>query len=272
MSRDDTLDEALEEAISVLQQLGLKEYEAKCFVGLSRLNTGTAKQLSEVTEVPRTRIYDAIRVLEAQGLVEIQHTSPKRFRAVPLEEAIETLRDQYQARVERLESLLDGMDDVEPDKETPVQEVWSMTGATAVENRTEKLLEGAESEVVFVIGHPSLLTDSLADSLDGISSPVDLLIGTVTNSLQEEVHTAVPHARTFVSGLEWLNEADDTGIVMGRLLLIDRSTILVSTIETETGEEHAVFGGGFKNGLVVMSRRLMSQGLIPTRDPSRADD
>src|SRR6056297_2853298 len=98
---------ALEEATEVLQQLGLKEYEARCFVGLSRLPTGTAKQLSEITDVPRTRIYDAIRVLEAQGLVEIQHSSPQQFRAVPLEEATETLRDQYEARVDRLQKALD---------------------------------------------------------------------------------------------------------------------------------------------------------------------
>ncbi|TKX82546.1 TrmB family transcriptional regulator, partial [Halorubrum sp. SS5] len=43
-----------EEAIDILQQLGLKEYEARCFVGLARLDTGTAKKLSEITEVPRT--------------------------------------------------------------------------------------------------------------------------------------------------------------------------------------------------------------------------
>ena len=35
----------VEEAIQVLQQLGLNEYEARCFVGLTRLNTGTAKKL-----------------------------------------------------------------------------------------------------------------------------------------------------------------------------------------------------------------------------------
>ena len=91
--------ENIEQAVEVLQQLGLKEYEARCFVGLSRLNTGTAKQLSELTEVPRTRVYDAIRVLESQGLVEIQHSSPQQFRAVSLDEATETLRDQYEDRV-----------------------------------------------------------------------------------------------------------------------------------------------------------------------------
>ena len=48
----------------------MKEYEAQCFVGLSRLSSGTAKQLSEITDVPRTRVYDAIRLLEVQGLVD----------------------------------------------------------------------------------------------------------------------------------------------------------------------------------------------------------
>jgi hypothetical protein len=52
--------------------------------------------------------------------------------------------------------------------------------------------------------------------------------------------------------------------VVGRLLLIDRSTILVSTIDPDTGDEHAVYDDGFKNGLVVVSRRLMAQGLVPT--------
>jgi sugar-specific transcriptional regulator TrmB len=102
--------ENMEEAIKILQQLGLKEYEARCFVGLTRLETGTAKTLSELTEVPRTRIYDAIRVLEAQGLVEIQHSSPQQFRAVSLEEATETLHDQYENRIERLQDALDTLD------------------------------------------------------------------------------------------------------------------------------------------------------------------
>ena len=48
-----------------------------------------------------------IRLLEAQGLVEVQHSSPQRFRAVALEAATETLRDQYEARVDRLANALD---------------------------------------------------------------------------------------------------------------------------------------------------------------------
>jgi sugar-specific transcriptional regulator TrmB len=267
MSTDDTLTEA----IDVLQQLGLQEYEAKCFVGLSRLSTGTAKQLSEITDVPRTRVYDAIRVLEAQGLVEIQHSSPQQFRAVPLSEATETLRDQYEQRVERLEDTLTSMEPVEPADDEQVQEVWAMTGTDAIANRTEQLVAEAGNEVVLVLGDGTLLTPDLVAELTGLDDGIDLLVGVVDESLEARVTEAVPNARTFVSGLDWLREGVDTGdgTAIGRLLLVDRSTILVSTIVPETGDEHAVFGGGFGNGLVVIARRLMAQGLVPTRDPSQ---
>jgi len=252
----------VQEAVDVLQQLGLKEYEARCFVGLSQLSAGTAKQLSEMTDVPRTRVYDAVRVLEAQGLVEIQHSSPRKFRAVSLSEATETLRSQYETRVDRLQDALDDIEQDDATDESSIQEVWSMSGSAAIENRTETLLTGADSEIVFVIGDESLLTDSLVDQLRTIDSGADLLLGAATDSIEARIQGAVPEATTFVSGLEWLREgADDTGeTAIGRLVLVDRSTILVSSMVPSTGEEHAIFGEGFGNGLVVIARRLMSQG------------
>jgi len=262
-----TLDN-VQEAVDVLQQLGLKEYEARCFVGLSQRSAGTAKQVSEMTEVPRTRVYDAVRVLEAQGLVEIQHSSPRKFRAVSLPEATEILRSQYETRVDRLQDALDDIELKADNDESPIQEVWSMSGATAIETRTERLLTDADSEIVFVIGDESLLTETLVDQLTAIDSEVDLLVGAVTESIRSRVQEAVPKATTFISGLEWLQEeADDTGeTAIGRLVLIDRSTILVSSIVPSTGEEHAIFGEGFGNGLVVIARRLMSQEQFTASD------
>ena len=258
----------VQEAVDVLQQLGLKEYEARCFVGLSQLPAGTAKKLSEMTDVPRTRVYDAVRVLEAQGLVEIQHSSPQRFRAVSLSEATETLRDQYDARVDRLHSALEDVQLSAPPEESSIQEVWSMTGSTAIETRTDKLLRQAESEIVLVVADESLLTDRLIAKLNGIDEEVDLLVGAVSESVRAEIEDAIPRAPTYGSGREWLREEQvDTGeTAIGRLVLVDRSTILVSSIVPSTGEEHAIFGEGFGNGLVVIARRLMSQGQFTADD------
>ena len=43
-------------AVGLLQELGLKEYEAKSFVALTRRESGTAREISDTSEVPRTRV------------------------------------------------------------------------------------------------------------------------------------------------------------------------------------------------------------------------
>jgi len=265
-----TTDNAIERAIEALQQLGLKEYEAKCFVGLSRLSKGTAKQLSEITEVPRTRVYDAIRTLEAQGLVEIQHSSPQQFRAGLLEEATEMLRNQYDARVERLIEALQNVERVQPEDETEIQEVWALSGQDPTRTRTRQLVDDATDEVVLVVGDESVLTDELVARPNDANARVDLLSGAVMELLEVRLHEAVPSARTFTSGLAWLESEPgvEKELTIGRLLLVDRSSILVSTLVPDTGEEHAVFGGGFGNGIIVIARRLMAHGLLEPSEPS----
>ncbi|WP_175424219.1 TrmB family transcriptional regulator [Haladaptatus sp. W1] len=271
-----------QQAIDLLQQLGLKEYEARCFVALARLPKGTAKEISETSEVPRTRVYDAIRVLETKGLVEIQHSNPQQFRAVPIEEAAETLRQEYESRTDTLVEALTAIEPAESNggDEEITHEVWALSGTTAITNRTQQLIDAAGREIVFIVGREDVVTDELLEQLqEALDTGLDVLIGTQTEDLREQVAEALPDANVFVSGLEWLHSSplevdDDTTI--SRLLLIDKNTILVSSVhETATGEietEKAVFGRGFDNGIVVIARRLMATGLQPADDPETPDD
>lgn len=266
-----TTSESITKAVNVLQQLGLREYEAKCFVGLARLSRGTAKEISEVTEVPRTRVYDAVRVLEAQGLVVTQHTSPKRFQAVPIEKVIQTFRDQYERDLDRLADALEAVTEVEPESREMTREMGTISGRDAITDRAERLIRDATNEVVLVIGEQSLFTTECIESLNGVDDEVTLLVGTANESLQTRIENAVPQAETFVSGVEWLE--DERGVeddrAIGRLLMIDRSATLVSTVTPSTDDEHAMFGVGSENGLVMVARRLLAQGALPVRDPGQ---
>lgn len=266
---DSDSDELQEEAVELLQELGLKEYEAMSFVGLSRLPKATAKEISEVTDVPRTRVYDSIRVLEAKGLVEIQHSNPRQFRAVPIDEAVDSLQKEYESRVATLRRALEGLEPVERDDERLAQEIWALNGSDSIANRTRRLIGEATDEVVIVVGRDELLTDRFLDSLEEASGGSDVVVGTVTDPVAERVREAVPGAKVFLSGIEWLHSDEDEETAIGRLLLVDRETILVSTVDPETGKEQAIFGRGFGNGLVVIARRLMATGLIPAEDPER---
>ncbi|WP_255193306.1 TrmB family transcriptional regulator [Natronobeatus ordinarius] len=265
-----------QQAVELLQQLGLKEYEARCFVALTRLPKGTAKEISENSDVPRTRVYDAIRVLESKGLVEVQHSSPKQFRSVPVGEAAETLRQEYESRTETLVDLIETIAPASGDDDREVtHEVWALSGSPSIANRTRQLVEGAGREVIFVAGRGDVVTEELLEELHAArDAGLTVIVGASTEEMQGALQDALPDTDVFVSGLEWLasspiDPADETTI--SRLLLVDRNTILVSSVNETGGDgletEKAVFGRGFDNGLVVIARRLMATGLSPADDP-----
>lgn len=265
-------DDDLRRSVDLLQQLGLKEYEARCLVALTRLPRGTAKEISEVSQVPRTRVYDAIRVLESKGLVEVQHTSPQQFRAVSVAEAAETLHAEYADRTDALRDALGGVEPVSADDDGTSQEVWSLSGDDAVAARCIGMIADAAEEVVLVLADVGLLDDDLADALEAASERgVNVVVGTATQAARGSVAARLPGAVTFVSGLGWLDDSDEA-VDVGRLLLADRAAIIASAIHADGAEraEHAVYGTGITNGLVVVVRRLLAMGLLGDDDPGSA--
>ena len=258
-------------AVELLQELGLKEYEARCFVALSRRPQGTAKDISEMSQVPRTRVYDAIEVLETTGLVEVQHSSPKQFRAVPVDEAVETIRSEYEKQIEALRQTLRGLEPVDAAAEREVtHEVWALGSATGIESRVSQLLDDANEEIIMILGDETSLSEDVAGHLQAAHDRgVDVVVG-VEGAASERVVRMLPDGSTFVSDIDWLGHSalpgDDTEI--GRLLMVDRSSILVSSYTYDDGleGEQAVFGRGFDNGLVAIFRRLLTSGFLAEID------
>lgn len=268
-----TAEQRKAETLSLLQDLGLKEYEARCFLALTQLSTGSAKEISEVSEVPRTRVYDAVRVLESRGLVEVQHANPKQFRAVTVEEAAATLNQQFDSRIDTLQSHLEALD-IDPGVEDAdrMQEVWALSDHDGIESRTRALLSDAESEIVLLIVEEDLLTDTLYERLtDAVDRGVDVIVGG-TSGVVARLETEMPSVEVYETELDWLlGPASDDEIAISRLLLVDRTKLLVSSFYPDDDESHeqAVFANGLENGVVVLLRRIISSGLLPVANPER---
>lgn len=254
-------------AVEQLQQLGLKQYEAKCFVSLAKLSSGTARDISDHVDVPRTRVYEAVRVLEKEGLVEVQHSSPQRFRAIPIDEAVDILRNRYEDRIESLSDALQevGSDESGEDEDEPLeQEVWSLSEAGSISTRTQELVGEAESNIALIIGSGEALSEELIERLrDASDRGVEVVVGAVSADLTDQLRSDLPDARVFESELYWLQGGDDDDAVVGRLLLVDDNTILASSVTPHggTSEERAIYGRGFGNSIVVIARRLLATGL-----------
>ncbi|MDZ7687573.1 MAG: helix-turn-helix domain-containing protein [Halobacteriales archaeon] len=259
MGGKDEPEESVKLATEKLQQLGLKEYEAKVFVALCRVPMSTAKRVSELSGVPRPRVYDAIRILEARGLVEVEHSSPKKFRAIPLDEATSILQDRYDSRIKKLQEALNEMEVVEAEGNETSREVWSMSDRASIDNRTKEMIEDADEELFFVVGDHRLLNESLVESLGNVGADVSLYVGVPTESLRNSLRDKLQGVRMIDMELGWLNDstAEDEPTV-GRLVLTDSDEVLVSSFVTDTSEEHAIYGTGFGNGLVTIARHVIS--------------
>jgi len=270
-----TEEQARGETVSLLQDLGLKEYEARCFLALTQASTATAREISAHSEVPRTRVYDAIRVLEAEGLVEVQHSSPQQFRAVSVDEATATLRRKYDDRLDTLESYLESVKrEGEADELDQVQEVWSLAGHDGIASRTLDLVEAADEEVLLLAVDEDILTHELLASLtDAIGRGVNVIVGGISGAIVDSIQTELPEADVFETELDWLVGSDsglDDEVAIGRLLLVDRESLLVSSFYPDEGAgdhtEQAVFATGLGNGVVVLIRRLIATGLLQIED------
>ncbi|TYL39521.1 transcriptional regulator [Natronococcus pandeyae] len=267
-----TQDETATEAVSLLQDLGLQEYEARCFIALNKLPNGTAKEIHEISEVPRTRVYDAIRVLESQGLVEVQHSSPQLYRAVGIDEATRILRQRYNDRIDTLETYLENTEVQESEDDGDIQEVWSLTGHDVIESRTLDLIDDADSEVALLVVDEGILSESLFDNVhDAAERELSILLGGQTEAITERIGTEFPDIRVFETGLDWLTGVGtDEEVAISRILLVDRETLLIgSYYPDKEGTEQAIFAKGLQNGVVVLLRRLMTEGLTAVKDPGK---
>lgn len=258
-----------DEAVDTLQELGLKEYEARCFVALTRIDNGTAKDVSDISTVPRTRVYDAIENLEAAGLIFTQHGSPKRFRAVSVEEAAQTLRRQKDDRIDALETNLNSLEPPADESEDVLkQEVWSLNGSSAIQTRTEDTIAEADSEIILLVVEESLLTDDLIERLRAAEQRgATVIVGGATAAITERIRDTLPGAQVFESELDWLlGPPSSDEVAISRLLLADRERLLVGSFypdETRTHEEQAIFANGLDNGVIVVLRRLLESGFLP---------
>ena len=223
---DTGTDSLVEEVVGTLRTFELTEYEAKCFVALTRLREGTAKEVSDVADVPRARIYDSMDTLQDRGLVSVQESKPRRFRAVSPREAVDLLERECRSRLDRLGAVLPRLGS--PDRSTGVGEVWTMDGEAAVSERLATLVAEAEEEVLFAVAVDALLGDDLLDALaDATERGVDVTVGSPGEPIRGRLQEAAPDAEVVETWTWWESHPIQPGAVTS-VCMVDGDALLVS--------------------------------------------
>lgn len=99
-----------DEFLSRLRKIfDLNLYEVKVWTALLSRGTSTAGELSNISDVPRSRTYDILESLEKKGFIVMKLGKPIKFVALKPEEVVERVKKNLmvyaQERTKRLESL-----------------------------------------------------------------------------------------------------------------------------------------------------------------------
>ncbi|SEO60495.1 Sugar-specific transcriptional regulator TrmB [Halorientalis persicus] len=148
-----------DEAVGLLDRLGLTEYEATALQELLTLGRTTAPNLAQATGIPKARIYGVLDSLSDRGFIKIIPGRPKEYQPKSPEEILdraeENRRQEFEGFVQELEDVReDFLAEFQPRFErasediTPTEELFHVVDVgQPSERETRQLYHEADERV-----------------------------------------------------------------------------------------------------------------------------
>ncbi|RLB97066.1 MAG: TrmB family transcriptional regulator, partial [Deltaproteobacteria bacterium] len=114
-----------------LKDLGFSQYEAACYMALVGNHPVNGSQLSKISGIARSRIYDVLRSLISKGYVI--EVNAGLYAPLPADELVRRLKRSFDGNIDTFEEQI-----AAATQTNDCEFVWTITG---YENVMEKALE-----------------------------------------------------------------------------------------------------------------------------------
>lgn len=228
-----------DEFLSRLRKIfDLNLYEVKVWTALLSRGTSTAGELSNISDVPRSRTYDILESLEKKGFIMMKLGKPIKFVALKPEEVVERVKKNLlrdaQDKSKRLETLKG--DEVLEELSTlfsqgikfvePSDLSGSLRGRQNLNNHLDMMIRDAEKTVTIVTTRDGLnrKLEALLPSLEKIKKRgVKIRIAAPIDK------TNMKYAKEFKRVAEVRNMED----LKARFVIIDSSQLMFMLLDDE---------------------------------------
>ncbi len=148
--------------LNKLKQFGLNSYEVKIWAALLARGISTAGELSDISNVPRSRSYDVLESLEKKGFILMKLGKPIKYMAVSPEEVLERVKKRIKEEADMSMRAMDTLSQSDVltelnllykqggDLVEPSDLSGSLKGRTNVYNQMESMIKGAESNIIIM--------------------------------------------------------------------------------------------------------------------------
>jgi HTH-type transcriptional regulator, sugar sensing transcriptional regulator len=97
--------------LNKLKDFGLNSYESKLWIALLSRGVSTAGELSDISNVPRSRAYDVLESLEKKGFIVVKVGKPIKYLAVNPNEVVERVKKKVVQEAEQRNKILSQLKD-----------------------------------------------------------------------------------------------------------------------------------------------------------------
>ena len=216
----------------------LNLYEVKVWTALLSRGTSTAGELSNISDVPRSRTYDILESLEKKGFIVMKIGKPIKFVALKPEEVVErvkkNLMNQAKERTQRLEKLKG--DDVLEELSTlftkgikfvePSDLSGSLKGRQNLYNHLDMMVRDAEKTITIIT------------TAEGLNRKLEALMPSLEKCKKRgvKVRIAAPIDKNnlkIAKELKKVAEVKHMDKIKARFIIIDSSQLMFMLLDDE---------------------------------------
>lgn len=228
-----------DEFLSRLRKIfDLNLYEVKVWTALLSRGTSTAGELSNISDVPRSRTYDILESLEKKGFILMKLGKPIKFVALKPEEVVERVKKNLvkyaKERTERLENLRNdevlgelnelftkGIKFVEPSDLS-----GSLRGRQNLYNHIDMMIRSAEKTITIVT------------TREGLNRKLEALMPTLDKCKKRgvKIRVAAPIDNTnlkVAKEFKKVAEVKDVNGLKARFVVVDSNQLMFMLLDDE---------------------------------------
>ena len=140
----------MDENVAVLKSMGLTMYEAQAYVTLTSLIEATAVEVSEKSNIPRSKIYDVLKKLASKDFIEIEDGRPLTYIVKSPVEVLNREKEKINSEIDdtttRLTNIYEnGMSQVQAP-------IWRIYGVEKIINQELEIINRAKKSINMRVG------------------------------------------------------------------------------------------------------------------------
>jgi sugar-specific transcriptional regulator TrmB len=218
--------------LETLKEAGLTGYEAKSYIELLRYGTMQGSKVAEKSDVPKTRVYDALKSLSDKGLASKIQERPMKFSPVEPEKGLKPLYERKKNRIEHFEKeAMESLNNIEPiGEQSAVQRnVDVFLGQRNMFSQVFERIEDARDEITaLIIGRvPSKKYKIRLRELAERGVKIRLMITQYDSEIKEEYESL-----TEIASIRYYDSKPDYAI-----LVKDKETAMINVLDPEKDDD-----------------------------------